>query len=497
MPSGRKLGVFVGSTKKDLAERRDAVIGAILNAGHVPSGMELWAAGHIPTQDAIKEHLSLCDVHLIILGARYGARIRPKGKSFTEWEYDISRKARRPVIAFLLDPDAFDNAVGSLSREEKKTLRKFREELESRALCRYFPEKGLGAIATDCVNSIAEAINSGKLKEHAGWIRASSEDAKTLRQIERNPFLNNILERIRGFSTLTGRFETESEAKGALSRCFWDLMFGRIRRSGYRALFFESGSTLTYVSEGFRQKVDEAGGGSEKEWEITTNNAMALLQLLLHTNIDANPLPSGRPENYYGAMFGSALLEYPETHPMKPRALYPTEQKAVGQLARLLRQGSSKRLFLATASGLDLDHQQKQFRGPHIGSHPNMLFKRAIFQTRQPVILFLTERKVGAKFNDGRCYPVFGPDHPWEHVLREYPLALCIGYHSQSPGKLRQMIEDKLNLRPRDWNYAQKRFVSRASANSDGIPGPADSRELRGGVVIIANEQFTRKIPKE
>jgi len=102
----RKLSVFVGSTKEDLQDQRMEVINAVLNAGHIPCGMEIWAAGHLPTKDAIKKHLSLCDVHIIMLGARHGTHIERR-KSFTEWEFEISSEDNRPVIAFLLAEDEF------------------------------------------------------------------------------------------------------------------------------------------------------------------------------------------------------------------------------------------------------------------------------------------------------------------------------------------------------------------------------------------------------
>jgi len=40
--SSPKLEIFVGATKRDLGPARQAVINAILEKGHIPSGMELW-----------------------------------------------------------------------------------------------------------------------------------------------------------------------------------------------------------------------------------------------------------------------------------------------------------------------------------------------------------------------------------------------------------------------------------------------------------------------
>ncbi len=239
-----KLGVFVGSTKEDLADARDVVIRAILNAGHFPSGMELWAAGHVPTIDAIERHLNLCDIHIVMLGARYG-HMAQDNMSFTEWEYSLSKKHRRPVIAFLLDREAFEwETRDHTSSPALRRLRRFRKDLEDHALCRYFKLDNVQEIGLDCINSINEAINSGSLKEGVGWIRSGSEQGQRLREIERNPFLQRILDTIYGFSTLTTRLDREPIAKRAIGEVLWNQMFGKIYRYGYHNLFFESGSTF-------------------------------------------------------------------------------------------------------------------------------------------------------------------------------------------------------------------------------------------------------------
>jgi len=41
----RKLQVFVSSTFSDLIKERQAAVEAILTAGHIPAGMELFTAG--------------------------------------------------------------------------------------------------------------------------------------------------------------------------------------------------------------------------------------------------------------------------------------------------------------------------------------------------------------------------------------------------------------------------------------------------------------------
>lgn len=436
----------------------------------------------------------------------------PHGLSFTEWEYQQSRDSGRPVIAFLLEAEKYESSWNSIIEntppdergelyDEKEHITKFRTEIEQRGLVRYFrKEPGQESkyepesrIAIDCINSINEAINSGRIKQDAGWIRARSRHAAQLRRIERNRFLKRILESLYEFSTLTKRIEAESDAKQCMAQLFWEVMYGRIRRRGYRDIFFESGSTLAYVSEAFEEKARKTGSDNESAWQISTNNALTLLQLLLHANMTTIPLPPAPPEDYYGAMFGHALLEEPQTQPSKPRKLYKCEKEAVDSTVELLKKNVKKRLFLATASGLDLTHDQPNFRGPHVGSHPNMLFKRAIFETNQPVILFFTEEKTEHSFEAGKCFPVFGPDRRWTTVMREYPLAICVGYHKEGKSEILEKLKyfKKYTF---DLNYAhmesQPDHSDQDHPNQDQIPQST-------GMCIIANDEFKKVFPKE
>ncbi len=538
-----KLGVFIGSTKVDLSRARVAVIDAVLSAGHIPSGMELWAAGHIPTLLAIESQLNLCDLHVILLGARYGSTVKD-GLSFTEWEYRRSADQRRPVIAFLLDDvslnamlqeqeSALNQKLADLrlilqdvaaplakiektgtdevrrkaealrastdaAREKtekeinewriaKEKLLRFRKVLEARAFCRYFNETHLDRLGTDCVNSINRAINSGSLREGAGWIPSSSERGRRLRSIEQNQFLQRILDRFYEFSTLTKRLENQPYAKQAMARAFWQVMFGRIKRCGYRNLFFESGSTLAFLCEEFEKKIRRSEGDRNAYWKITTNNALVLLELLLDTHLDVSPRPAGAPEDYYGAMFDDVLLKDPEFAPHIPRKLFPAEKNAVSKTIQTLQKDGAPRLYLATASGMDFDHTEEHFRGPHVGSHPNMLFKRAIFKTGEPVVLFLSEGKINKAFRIGECFPVFGPDYSWRRACHETKLAMCVGYSIESGGRHNETLREK-----------RERLREQLRKNLPGFDLDYAAAEfLTSGAFLVANRGFVEVFKKE
>ena len=58
----RKLQVFVSSTFLDLKAERQAAVEAILLAGHIPAGMELFSAGDESQLEIIKKWIEASDI---------------------------------------------------------------------------------------------------------------------------------------------------------------------------------------------------------------------------------------------------------------------------------------------------------------------------------------------------------------------------------------------------------------------------------------------------
>ena len=418
-----KLSVFVGSPKRDLADVRMQIIQSILEAGHVPDGMELWAADPRPTLKTIAEKLQMCDLHVVVLGSNYGSVIESEGVGFTEWEYDQSFRAGRPVIAFLLEEKAVNRAwkKSKPSKEEQANYQRFREKLRGNRVCKMYDTASMPSIAGDVKQALNEILDSGTLPATAGWVRAESKAARLASALQGNTFLMRIMDRVVGFQTTGGRFETEKNAKRAAAETFWGAMANELERRGYDELFIDSGSSLGYVSEVLEERL-----GRRQKFALATNNALALLQLLLFTDgeIRRNPPVAPDPDDPYGAIFTQKCIDAFEEPPNKPRGLYKKEKDAIDELVEMLKNGTTRRLILATASGWDTTHRVKGFRGPHVGSHANMLFKRAIFMTGHPVVMFLSRHKVDPKSREARfkchadvdtantdtryCYPVFG-----------------------------------------------------------------------------------------
>jgi hypothetical protein len=98
----KKLQVFVSSTYKDLIEERQAAVEAILDAGHIPAGMELFKAGNETQLKTIYRWIDESDVYMLILGGRYGSIESKSGKSYTQLEYEYALSKDIPVFAVVL-----------------------------------------------------------------------------------------------------------------------------------------------------------------------------------------------------------------------------------------------------------------------------------------------------------------------------------------------------------------------------------------------------------
>lgn len=98
----KKLQVFVSSTYTDLIEERQAAVQAILDAGHIPAGMELFNAGKSQMK-TIQKWIDESDVYMLILGGRYGSVEEESGLSYTELEYKYALSKNMPVFAIILE----------------------------------------------------------------------------------------------------------------------------------------------------------------------------------------------------------------------------------------------------------------------------------------------------------------------------------------------------------------------------------------------------------
>ncbi len=165
----RKLQVFVSSTYRDLIKERQAAVEAILSAGHIPAGMELFAAGDQSQWEVIKEWIEESDVYMLILGGRYGSIEQKSGKSYTQLEYEYAIEIRKPFFAVVITEEklaqkAKEEGLEVVERESHALLQNFKDSVTSK-LVRFWDD------IKDIKIAIHETLNSYSRDENLiGWI---------------------------------------------------------------------------------------------------------------------------------------------------------------------------------------------------------------------------------------------------------------------------------------------------------------------------------------
>lgn len=167
--AGKKLLVFVSSTYVDLQKERQAAVEAILKAGHIPAGMELFTAGSKSQLQTIYNWIDQSDLYMLILGGRYGSLEPDSLISYVELEYDYAINKGMPVFAVVIDEGAIEEKVKAqgtqvIERENKKQYDQFREKVLSRISSFFSDEK-------DIKLSVHESLGDYRLDPSlSGWV---------------------------------------------------------------------------------------------------------------------------------------------------------------------------------------------------------------------------------------------------------------------------------------------------------------------------------------
>src|SRR4051794_40805338 len=103
--------------------------------GHDVVGMEQYVAEDTKPLARCLRDVALCDLYVVIAAWRYGyvpidTQHNPHNRSITQLEFEQAQACRKPVLAFLLDPDAPwpPSAMDALGRDGGDDVRDFRAE---------------------------------------------------------------------------------------------------------------------------------------------------------------------------------------------------------------------------------------------------------------------------------------------------------------------------------------------------------------------------------
>ena len=191
----KKYQVFISSTYIDLIEERHAAVEAILKAGHIPAGMELFKSGRSQLE-TIKSWIDESDIYLLILGKRYGSIDPESNKSYTQLEYEYAlSKDNFPIFSIILK----DEYVKEKLESDIPKTELYEEDNETQY------EEFLNMVKTQIV-SFAGSIAEVKLAIHEnipyiekthnldGWIRASlGGDENIIKELNEIRKVNNVI----------------------------------------------------------------------------------------------------------------------------------------------------------------------------------------------------------------------------------------------------------------------------------------------------------------
>ena len=169
----RKLQIFVSSTYTDMLAERQAAVEAILEAGHIPAGMELFAAGDKSQWDVIKRWIDDSDAYMLILGGRYGTIEPDSGKSYTEQEYHYAVQTGKPFFAAVISEARVREKVHKSGPEMMETdhgalLKTFRDQTVTKKQCKFFGD--LPTLKLIVFQSLANIARDETLP---GWVKGS------------------------------------------------------------------------------------------------------------------------------------------------------------------------------------------------------------------------------------------------------------------------------------------------------------------------------------
>jgi hypothetical protein len=213
----KKLQVFVSSTYVDMLPERQAAVEAILRAGHIPAGMELFASGDESQWETIRSWIDDSDIFVLILGGRYGTLDLKSGKSYIELEYEYASKKKKPLFAAVISEEYLTSKVklfgpDAMERTNGHLLNSFRETV-TKKICRFFGDKNeLKLIVFESLSNFER--NEGLV----GWIRGSDviDPKATFEEISRLQTENASLKnQIKNFEILLSSVTSFDEKAGA------------------------------------------------------------------------------------------------------------------------------------------------------------------------------------------------------------------------------------------------------------------------------------------
>jgi len=167
----KRYTVFVSSTYNDLKEHRDAVIQAIMRAGHIPLGMEAFGAANASQWSVITKTIDASDYYVLLIARRYGSINEETGLGFTEMEYDYAIQRGVPCLVFQLDEAASwpGGTATDTSADAVAKLKAFREKSSKNRMIAFWQTKS--ELPYMVMTALGNAFSDSS---RDGWVRPTA-----------------------------------------------------------------------------------------------------------------------------------------------------------------------------------------------------------------------------------------------------------------------------------------------------------------------------------
>lgn len=161
------MKVYISSTYQDLVEYRAAVDRTLRRMGHDVIGMEQYVAEGSKPVDRCRADVKAADAYVIVVAWRYGYvpgrnAKTPDLRSITEIELAEAQASGKPVLAFLLDPEAPwpPNRIDAMGGAAGDEVARLRTSLGSNYLA------GIFRTPDDLASQVAAAVSAQGLTRH-------------------------------------------------------------------------------------------------------------------------------------------------------------------------------------------------------------------------------------------------------------------------------------------------------------------------------------------
>ena len=109
MAQEKKYQVFISSVFDGFEKERQAALMAILTSGHIPAGMEWFAASDKRPLEIIYRWIQAADVFCLIISKRYGQVAPGSDKSYIHLEYEEAERLGKPIFTIIEKTDQFED----------------------------------------------------------------------------------------------------------------------------------------------------------------------------------------------------------------------------------------------------------------------------------------------------------------------------------------------------------------------------------------------------